>query len=101
MTNTWTGDATQPTRSESWFSTTSPDVAIHIGETSFYSHRLRLLGHSNSFGLTGCLTCVGPITVGDITYETDVHWISASPAPATPSMCPWRAGLSRGIGGNS
>ena len=72
MTNTWTGDATQPTRSESWFSTTSPDVAIHIGETSFYSHRLRLLGHSNSFGLTGCLTCVGPITVGDITYETDV-----------------------------
>ena len=35
MTNTWTGDATQPTRSESWFSTTSPDVAIHIGQTSF------------------------------------------------------------------
>ena len=72
MTNTWTGDATQSTRSESWFSTTSPDVAIHIGETSFYSRRLRLLGHSNSFGLTGCLTCLGPITVGDITYETDV-----------------------------
>ena len=31
-----------------------------------------MLGHSNSFGLTGCVTCVGPITVADITYETDV-----------------------------
>lgn len=72
MTKTRTGDATQPTQSESWFRTTSPDVAMHIGETSFYPHRLRLLGHSNSFGLTGCVTCVGPITVGDITYETDV-----------------------------
>jgi len=72
MTETWTGVATRATQPDSWFRTTSPDVAIHIGETSFYSHRLRLLGHSNSFGLTGCLTCVGPITVGDITYETDV-----------------------------
>src|ERR1700742_4532755 len=26
-----------------------------------------------------------------------LHWISASPAPATPSMCRWRAGLSRGL----
>ncbi len=72
MTKTWTGLATRATQSDSWFRTMSPEVAIHIGETSFYSHRLRLLGHSNSFGLTGCLTCVGPITVGDITYETDV-----------------------------
>jgi hypothetical protein len=52
--------------------TTSPEVAIHIAETSYYRHRLRRLGHSNSFGLTGCVTCVGPITVADVTYGTDV-----------------------------
>jgi hypothetical protein len=72
MTETWTGPATRATQPDSWFRTTSPDVAIHIAETSFYPHRLRLLGHSNSFGLTGCVTCVGPITVADITYKTDV-----------------------------
>jgi AraC-like DNA-binding protein len=72
MAKTPTGLATQATQSDSWFRTTSPDVAMHIGETSFYPHRLRLLGHSNGFGLTGCVTGVGPITVGDITYETDV-----------------------------
>jgi AraC-like DNA-binding protein len=72
MTETWTGPATRATQPDSWFRTTSPDAAIHIAETSFYPHRLRLLGHSNSFGLTGCVTCVGPITVADITYKTDV-----------------------------
>ena len=72
MTETWTGLATRATQPDSWFRTTSPDVAIHIAETSFYPHRLRLLGHSNSFGLTGCVTCVGPITVADITYKADV-----------------------------
>ena len=72
MTKTRTDLATRATQPDSWFRTTSPDVAMHIGETSFYPHRLRLLGRSKGFGLTGCVTGVGPITVGDITYETDV-----------------------------
>jgi AraC-like DNA-binding protein len=71
MTKTWTGLA-PATQSDSWFRTTSTDVAIHIAETSFHPHRLRLLGRSKNFGLTGCVTRVGPITVADVTYEADV-----------------------------
>jgi AraC-like DNA-binding protein len=58
--------------SDPWFRTRSPEEAIHLCETAFYPHRLSVLGPSNSFGLTQRVTGVGPITVGDITYETDV-----------------------------
>ena len=71
MTNTWTGDATQSTRSDSWFSTTSPDVAIHLARlpsTRIGSACWAIRTASASPGVTG----VGPITVGDITYDTDV-----------------------------
>ncbi|MCW2627247.1 MAG: putative AraC-family transcriptional regulator [Mycobacterium sp.] len=64
--------AAQAPQPDPWFRTRSPEEAIHLGETAFYPHRLGLLGPSNSFGLTQRVTCVGPITVGDITYETDV-----------------------------
>ena len=55
-----------------WFRTTSPETAIHLCSTAFYPHRLRLLGRSNGFGLTQRITRVGPVTVGDTTYHTDV-----------------------------
>jgi AraC-like DNA-binding protein len=55
-----------------WFRTRSPEQAIHLCESAFYPHRLRPLGPSQGFGYTQRVTCVGPITVGDITYATDV-----------------------------
>jgi AraC-like DNA-binding protein len=72
MMGTAMGDALQVAESDPWFRTTSPDRAIHLCEAAFYPHRLRLLGRSDGFGLTQRVTRVGPITVGDITYETDV-----------------------------
>jgi len=67
-----TSDVAQVVPEDSWFRTRSPEEAIHLCEASFYPHRLGLLGPSNTFGLTQRVTCVGPITMGDITYETDV-----------------------------
>jgi AraC-like DNA-binding protein len=55
-----------------WFRTRSPEQAIHLCESAYYPHRLRLLGPSQGFGFTQRVTQVGPITVGDITYATDV-----------------------------
>jgi AraC-like DNA-binding protein len=66
------GDATEVEPTGPWIRTTSPEQSIHLCKTSFYPHRLRLLGPSNGFGLTHRVTRVGPITVGDITYDTDV-----------------------------
>ena len=66
------GDGTEVGPSDPWIRTTSPEQSIHLCKTSFYPHRLRLLGPSNSFGLIHRVTRVGPITVGDITYDTDV-----------------------------
>jgi AraC-like DNA-binding protein len=65
-------DAPKEAQWDPWFRTRSPAQAIHLCETAYYPHRLRLLGPSHSFGLTQRVTQVGPITVGDITYETDV-----------------------------
>jgi AraC-like DNA-binding protein len=65
-------DAPQEAPSGPWFRTKSPEEAIHLCETAYYPHRLELLGPSSNFGLTQRVTSVGPITVGDITYETDV-----------------------------
>jgi AraC-binding-like domain len=65
-------NAIQVAPSDPWIRTTSPEQSIHLCKTSFYPHRLRLLGSSRNFGLIQRVTRVGPITVGDITYETDV-----------------------------
>jgi AraC-like DNA-binding protein len=67
------GDALQVAPSDPWFRTRSPETAIHLCETAFYPHRLRLLGRSDGFGLSQRVTRVGPMTMGDITYETDVR----------------------------
>src|ERR1700704_4059245 len=69
---TATGDATPVAQPDPWFRTRSPEQAIHLCETAYYPHRLRLLGPSKSFGLTQRVTSVGPMTVGEVTYETDV-----------------------------
>jgi AraC-like DNA-binding protein len=61
--------AAQP---DPWFRTRSPEQAIHLCEAAYYPHRLRLLGPSKSFGLTQRVISVGPLTVGEVTYETDV-----------------------------
>jgi AraC-like DNA-binding protein len=66
------GDAAQVAPADPWFRTRSPERAIHLCETAFYPHRLSVLGPSNSFGLTLRVTQMGPITLGDITYDTDV-----------------------------
>ncbi len=66
------GDETEAAPSDPWIRTTSPEQSIHLCKTSFYPHRLRLLGHSHNFGLTHRVSRVGPITLGDITYDTDV-----------------------------
>ncbi|MDT5257588.1 MAG: hypothetical protein QOD10_2668 [Mycobacterium sp.] len=61
--------AAQP---DPWFRTRSPEQAIHLCENAYYPHRLKLLGPSNSFSLSQRVTSVGPMTVGEVTYETDV-----------------------------
>jgi AraC-like DNA-binding protein len=66
------GDAAQVAPPGRWFRTRSPEEAIHLCATAFYPHRLALLGPSHSFGLSQYVTGVGPITVGDNTYESDV-----------------------------
>jgi AraC-like DNA-binding protein len=65
-------DVAQVVPADPGFRTRSPEEAIHLCEASYYPHRLSLLGPSNSFGLTQRVTCVGPITLGDLTYEADV-----------------------------
>jgi AraC-like DNA-binding protein len=65
-------DATPQAQADQWFRTRSPVQAIHLCETAYYPHRLRLLGPSKSFGLTQRVTNAGPVTVGEVTYETDV-----------------------------
>jgi AraC-like DNA-binding protein len=66
------GDVARVAPSDPWFRTRSPEQAIHLCESAYYPHQLRLLGPSTSFGLAQRVTCVGPITIGDITYATDV-----------------------------
>jgi AraC-like DNA-binding protein len=66
------GDATPVAQPDPWFRTRSPEQAIHLCKTAYYPHQLRLLGPSTSFGLAQRVTCVGPMTVGEVTYETDV-----------------------------
>jgi AraC-like DNA-binding protein len=65
-------DHTDDAATDPWYRTTSPEQAIHLCSTAFYPHRLTLLGRSNGFGLTQRVTSVGPVTIGDITYQTDV-----------------------------
>jgi hypothetical protein len=65
-------DASRPARSDSRLRTTSPEQAMHLCQTAFYPHRLKLLGPSNNFGFTQRVTRVGRITLADVTYETDV-----------------------------
>jgi hypothetical protein len=65
-------DAPTEAQGDPWFRTRSPAQAIHLCESAYYPHRLRLLGPTQGFGFTQRVTRVGPITVGDITYDTDV-----------------------------
>ena len=66
------GDGPDLAPADPWFRTHSPEQAIDLRSRAFYPHRLRLLGASNGFGLIQRVTRVGPITMGDTTYETDV-----------------------------
>src|ERR1700676_1356246 len=67
------GDAAQVAPLDPWFSTRSPERAILLCSASFYPHRLALLGPSHGFGLSQRVTRLGPITLGEVTYETDVR----------------------------
>jgi len=66
------GDAAQVAPLGPRFLTRSPEEAIHLWATAFYPHRLALLGPSRCFGMSQRVTRVGPITIGDVTYDTDV-----------------------------
>jgi AraC-like DNA-binding protein len=66
------GDAAQVAALGPRFRTRSPEEAIFLCAASFYPHRLALLGPSHSFGMSQRVTRVGPITIGDVTYDTDV-----------------------------
>jgi AraC-like DNA-binding protein len=66
------GETTPPTPSDSRFRTTSPEQAIHLCQTAFYPHLLKLVGPSKNFGFTQRVTRAGPITLADVTYDTDV-----------------------------
>jgi AraC-like DNA-binding protein len=67
------GEKTGLAQSDPGRRTTSPEQAIHLCKTAFYPHQLTLLGPSNSFGFTQRVTRVGPITMAEVTYETDVR----------------------------
>jgi AraC-like DNA-binding protein len=69
---TASGNTIPVTQPDPWFRTRSPEQAIYLCETAYYPHRLRLLGPSKSFGLTQRVISVGPMTVGEVAYETDV-----------------------------
>jgi AraC-like DNA-binding protein len=58
--------------SDPWFRTRSPEQAMDVRGAAFYPHRLRLLGSSKGFALKQRVSHIGPITVGDTVYETDV-----------------------------
>jgi AraC-like DNA-binding protein len=63
----------QAVRPDPWFRTTSPEEAIHLCNSAFYPHRLTVLGSTDGFAFRQRVTQVGPFTMGDITYETDVR----------------------------
>jgi AraC-like DNA-binding protein len=67
-----TADAQEPLPSDPWFRTRSPEEAMDARAAAFYPHRLRLLGSSKGFALRQRVSHIGPITVGDTVYETDV-----------------------------
>jgi AraC-like DNA-binding protein len=60
-------------RADRWFRTTSPEEAGRLCETAFYPHRVTPLGSSADFALTQRVTTVGPITMRDMTYDSDVR----------------------------
>jgi AraC-like DNA-binding protein len=66
-------DVSRVAQPNSWFRTRSPERASQHCAMSFYPHRLELLGRAHNFGLHERVTRVGPITLGDVTYETDVR----------------------------
>jgi hypothetical protein len=79
------GDAA-PAALGRWFRTRSPEEAIFLCAVSFYPHRLALLGPSHSFGMSQRVTRVGPITLGDVTYDTDVS-LGVDETRQLPDLC--------------
>ena len=65
-------DAQESPPPDPWFRTRSPEQAVDVRGAAFYPHQLRLLGSSNNFAFKQRVSHVGPITVGDTVYETDV-----------------------------
>ena len=55
-----------------WLRTQSIEQAVHLCETIFHPHQLRLLGSANEFGFTRRHIQAGPITLADLTYHADV-----------------------------
>src|SRR6187200_2173755 len=68
-----------------WIRTTSPEQSIHLCKTSFYPHRLRLLGPSHNFGLTHRVSRVGRSRWATSPTTQTLHSVSTRSAPATTS----------------
>ena len=62
-------DETEVTPPDPWIRTMSPEQSIHLCKTSFYPHRLRLLGPPHNFGLTHRVTRVGPLTSRNVATD--------------------------------
>ncbi|MEM6105729.1 AraC family transcriptional regulator [Mycobacterium sp. 050272] len=60
------------TPTDNWFRTRSPEHAIHLCESAFHSHKLALLGPADRFGFSQRLIHAGPVTLADLSYDTDV-----------------------------
>lgn len=66
-------DGPQPTdKASSWTRTTSVEQAVRLCGSSYCPHSLTLMGTSKKFLLTQRVTQIGPITIKDISYGTDV-----------------------------
>lgn len=55
-----------------WFRTRSLEQAVQLCETAFHPYKLGLLGPADEFGFTQRRTQAGPITLADLSYNTDV-----------------------------
>jgi hypothetical protein len=59
--------------SSGWQHRNSVDEVVRLCETAFYAHDLDLLSPAEPFGVRYRIDRVGPLTLGDITYTTDVR----------------------------
>lgn len=58
---------------QQWVRATSPDEAGQLCGDAFHPHLVKTLGPSRGFAYRQRVTRIGPITIGDFSYKTDVR----------------------------